>query len=211
MLVHDSVIDPLAQNFARLSFSLPTVHGVTFQQDGITTYKGWQYATYYQGNTSDSSGKVGVARRPLPSGAWETLVLHDYIFTTVDSHNDAVIGICPGDGRIHLSFDHHGDPLNYRVTIPGAANNPTTTAWTPSLFGPVIDHLFRRSDHDVRHLSEFHSDAGGQTPLPPSPRKLQRGRRYIYEYDGATHEWSLVGKCISHTGTYAGRSAPATP
>ena len=117
------------------------MHGVSFQQDGVVTYKGWQYATYYRGNTSDYSGMVGVARRSLPDGAWETMVLPDYIFSTRDSHNDVVIGICPGDGSIHLSFDHHGDPLNYRVSIPGVADNPTTTAWTPSLFGPVIDHL----------------------------------------------------------------------
>ena len=30
------------------------------------------------------------------------------------------------------------------------------------------------------------------------------GNSYIYEYDGSTHEWSLVGKYISQTGTYTG-------
>jgi hypothetical protein len=140
-LVHDSIIDPLAHHFPRVSYSVSTVHGVTFQQDGVTTYKGWQYATYYQGNPVNSSGKVAVARRPLPDGAWERLVLDDYTFSTVDSHNDVVLGICPGDGSIHLCFDHHIDDLNYRVSVPGAADNPETTAWTPALFGPVTDRL----------------------------------------------------------------------
>jgi hypothetical protein len=40
---------------------------VTFQQDGVITYKGCQYATYYQSDLSNSTGKVAVARPPIAS------------------------------------------------------------------------------------------------------------------------------------------------
>ncbi|MCB1133451.1 MAG: hypothetical protein KDN05_20190, partial [Verrucomicrobiae bacterium] len=60
-LVHDSIIDPLAHYFPTVTYGDVTVNGITFQQDGVTTYKGWQYATYYQGNRSNSTGKVAVA------------------------------------------------------------------------------------------------------------------------------------------------------
>lgn len=210
-LVNDSIIDPLAHNFPTASFSVATVHGVTFQQDGVTTYKGWQYATYYQGNLSNSTGKVAVARRPLPHGTWETLVLDDYIFSTVDSHNDVVLGICPGDGSIHLSFDHHGNDLNYRVSIPGVADNPTSTAWTPALFGPVTDRLVTGSAvMSAVTYPRFIPTPSGKLLFTYRFGGSGGGDEMLYEYDGATRAWSLVGQYTSRSGSYTGTFASGT-
>lgn len=210
-LVDDSVIDPLAHNFPTVSFSVPTVHGVTFQQDGVTTYKGWQYAAYYQGNLSDSSGKVAVARRPLPHGTWQTLVLNDYTFTSGDSHNDVVLGICPGDGSIHLSFDHHGNDLNYRASIPGVAGNPTTTAWTPALFGSVTDHLLAGgSTMEAVTYPRFIPTPSGKLLFTYRFGGSGGGDEFLYEYDGAAGTWSLVGQYTSRSGSYTGTYASGT-
>lgn len=210
-LVNDSIVDPLAQNFPNASFSVATVHGVTFQQDGVTTYKGWQYATYYQGNLSNGTGKVAVARRPLPHGTWETLILNDYTFSTVDSHNDVVLGICPGDGSIHLSFDHHVNELNYRVSIPGLADNPTTTAWTPALFGPVIDRLISGSAvmGSVTY-PRFIPTPSGKLLFTYRFGGSGGGDEILYEYDGVTRAWSLVGQYTSRSGSYTGTFASGT-
>lgn len=43
------------------------------------------------------------------SSEWEILVLDDYPQTVDDGHNTVQMGICPGDGTIHLSYDHHCD------------------------------------------------------------------------------------------------------
>jgi len=53
------------------------------------------------GESSDSSKNA--------TGGWEILVLDDYPQTVDDGHNTVQMGICPGDGTIHLSFDHHCD------------------------------------------------------------------------------------------------------
>lgn len=209
-LVHDSIIDPLAHHFPRVSYSVPTVHGVTFQQDGVTTYKGWQYATYYQGNLANSSGKVAVARRPLPDGAWERLVLDDYIFSTVDSHNDVVLGICPGDGSIHLSFDHHGDDLNYRVSIPGVADHPETTAWTPALFGPVTDRLAGPAKMTAVTYPRFIPTPAGRLLFTYRFGGSGGGDEILYEYDGASGVWTLIGQYTTRSGSYTGTFASGT-
>ena len=209
-LVNDSIIDPLAHNFPTVTYSVATVHGVTFQQDGVTTYKGWQYATYYQGNLSNSTGKVAVARRPLPHGAWETLVLTDYTFSSTDSHNDVVLGICPGDGSIHLSFDHHGNDLNYRVSIPGAAENPTTTVWTPALFGPVTDRLTGPALMSAVTYPRFIPTPSGKLLFTYRYGGSGGGDEILYEYDGASHAWSLVGQYTTRSGSYTGTFASGT-
>jgi hypothetical protein len=58
------------------------MNGESFQQDGLTSYNGWEYTAYW-----DSSGHVNVSRRPLPSGSWQNVVLTDYATTSTDSHN----------------------------------------------------------------------------------------------------------------------------
>lgn len=210
-LLHDSVVDASAHNFPTMTFSVPTVHGVTFQQDGVTTYKGWQYAAYYQGNTADGSGKVAVARRPLPGGTWQRLVLNDYNFTNVDSHNDVVLGICATDGTIHLSFDHHGHNLKYRVSVPGLANNPGTTAWTPALFGPITDRLIP-SGAAVTQVTypRFIPTPSGKLLFTYRFGGSGGGDEMLYEYDGASAAWSLVGQYTTRSGSYTGTFASGT-
>lgn len=87
------------------------LNGCAYQQDAITTCNGWQYAVFYS-SLNESNPEplfLHLARRQLPVGAWETLVFEDYPQTTDDGHNTAQLGVCPGDGSIHLSYDHHCD------------------------------------------------------------------------------------------------------
>lgn len=88
------------------------INGYAFQQDAITSFNGWQYAVYYSALSPDAAPEplfVHLARRQLPSGPWQTIVFQDYPQTTDDGHNTVQLGICPGDGTIHLSYDHHCD------------------------------------------------------------------------------------------------------
>ena len=112
------------------------IHGKSYQQEALVTFNGWQYTTYY-----DNSRRLCIARRCLPSGLWQRIVFPDYTYQGDDNHNVPVIGICPGDGSIHLAFDHHGDPLNYRVSEANVAGDPDGIRWNASLFGPVVDSL----------------------------------------------------------------------
>lgn len=205
VLLHDSILEPEAHYFPRITYSVPTVHGVTFQQEGVVTYNGWQFATFY-----NADGHVSVGRRPLPGGEWETLTLTDYTFTNVDSHNSVVLGICEGDGSIHLSFDHHNHTLKYRKSRPGAADNPETTDWSADLFGPITDRL---------------GDDGPITDLTyprfiPAPDKSLlftyrtggsgAGDDFMFEYDPATGQWTRIGLYISRAGAYDGPFTPGS-
>src|SRR3712207_2507006 len=49
------------------------MNGESFQQDGITTFGGWQYAAFW-----DQDGYVNLSRRQLPAGAWQNVRLTDY-------------------------------------------------------------------------------------------------------------------------------------
>ncbi|KAK1579342.1 uncharacterized protein LY79DRAFT_522881 [Colletotrichum navitas] len=120
------------------------INANSFQQDALTTFNGWQYACFY--THKDASGRVlfvSLARRSVSQtlGSWETLTFDDYEQTADDGHNTISIGICAGDGSIHVSFDHHCDPLHYRMSIQGVAANPEEHEWKPSLFSPTHNQL----------------------------------------------------------------------
>jgi ribosomal protein L24E len=112
-----------------------------FGPGALTTYRGWQYAAYW-----DAARQVSVARRQLPDGPWAVVSLPGYQRSETgnrgfgDGHEKVSLGVSP-DGVIHLAFDHHVDTLHYRVTRPGAANAPASHAWDANLFGPVRDSL----------------------------------------------------------------------
>ena len=124
---------------------------------------GYQYATFWVSDTGNTSIRhLSVGRRslrnpssPVPrSSPWETFTFADYNQTEDDGHDTCVsacdsilyllkhthrpsIGISPGDGTVHLSFDHHDNQLKYRVSRSSAALNPATTAWSAELFGEI--------------------------------------------------------------------------
>ena len=83
----------------------------------LVSHGGFQYFAYW-----DAERRLAVARRALPNGAWDILGFDDYTIDGQDAHNAVTIGVSPSDGRIHLSFDHHVDDLNYRRSVAGLAS-----------------------------------------------------------------------------------------
>lgn len=94
------------------------INANSFQQNALTTVNGWQYAAFYtDASKVEKPGicHVNLARRNVSPGtstasrSWETLTLDDYDQSIDDGHNTISIGVCKGDGTIHISFDHHCD------------------------------------------------------------------------------------------------------
>lgn len=55
---------------------------------------------------------VNLGRRKILASSyseWEILSFPDYEQVADDGHNTISIGVCRGDGSIHLTFDHHCD------------------------------------------------------------------------------------------------------
>jgi hypothetical protein len=105
------------------------LNGESFQQDGVVTYKGYQYTAFW-----NTTRQVVMARRKLSTvattadGAWEKFDLTDYTNIEADAHNTVSLGISPADGTLHVSFDHHTSTLHYRRSTADILNNPASAA-----------------------------------------------------------------------------------
>ncbi|KAI0312367.1 hypothetical protein OF83DRAFT_1146529 [Amylostereum chailletii] len=191
------------------------LNGESFQQDALVSFKGYQYATFWVPDVANASIRhLSVSRRDLSANAtdagasvWETFTFADYNQTEDDGHDTPSIGISPGDGTVHLSFDHHDTQLKYRVSKNGSALDPASTMWSPALFGETQDHL---PGTEFLNKTEYFGSVTYPRFLtvPENTRKgsvdllfeLRIGRSglgddWLYEYtpgDG----WALIGKYL---------------
>ena len=73
-----------------------------------------QFAAFY-----DADGFMVLAKRTLGSDTWETR-RSAYKGNVADAHNSISI-VVDGAGFVHVSWDHHANPLNYaRSVAPGS-------------------------------------------------------------------------------------------
>ncbi len=202
LLLDRSIVDPNGLNFAEgddTRFSR-NVNGRTYQRPPLTTFKGYQYAAYY-----DENRNVCLARRKIPDGGWETIRFTDYTMPGNDSHNVVTLGICRKDGTIHLSFDNHGDRLRYRVSHKRVASNPDTIEWNAERFGPVSNELGAVGSIERFTYPYFFNAPNGNLMLYYREGGSGNGNGMIQEYDGSTSEWTTgLGKFIDSAGSYNG-------
>ncbi|MCC5930759.1 MAG: BNR repeat-containing protein [Cyclobacteriaceae bacterium] len=172
------------------------INGKSFQQDAVSTFNGYQYVAYYNSNRH-----VCIARRALPDAAWEKIELKDYDFNSNDAHNTISIGICPNDGTIHLAFDHHNDPLRYRVSEKLVATTPDEVAWKPSLFGPVSSELEKGKSISITYPRFWQTPEGG---LQFCYRRggSGRGDRMLVDYNPKTGKWENSRQIDSGQGMF---------
>jgi hypothetical protein len=168
------------------------LNGESFQQDGVVSYKGYQYAAFWNTNRN-----VVMARRALPSGAWEKFDFTDYKNSEDDAHNTISLGICPGDGTLHVSFDHHGSDLHYRRSTPGFLDDPSAATWKASSFGAVAKALVGSTTVTQVTYPRFIPEPEGKKMLFEARiGSSGSGDQYLWEYDSTTHAWSSLGKYI---------------
>lgn len=98
------------------------INANSFQQNAIITINSWQYAAFYTDATSPKipgALSINLARRDISKSLinktkfqeskWEYFTFEDYEQLVDDGHKVISIGICKGDGTIHVAFDHHCD------------------------------------------------------------------------------------------------------
>ena len=110
------------------------INGVGHQSTPLLTHGNFQYSAWYRNIGSDE--RIVLGRRDLNdlSSGWSSFdtglqLIHGDASDPEagaqtqpwDNHNAINMGIS-GDGRLHLSYDHHGNQLNY---IQGNANAAT--------------------------------------------------------------------------------------
>jgi hypothetical protein len=173
------------------------LNGESFQQDGIVTYNGYQYAAFWNNATTR---RVVMARRKVPSGDWEKFEFSDYALSAEDAHNTISLGVSPGDGTLHLSFDHHGNDLHYRKSSAGFLTNPASVTWTSAAasFSAVISALVGSTTVKLVTYPRFVTEPDGSKMLFSARLgESGSGDEYLWEYDSSTRNWISIGKYIS--------------
>lgn len=198
-LVNDSILDPNAINFATGTWGT-CINGQTFQIDALVTFGSWQYATWF-----DAEKRICVGRRKLPGGDWQRIAFGDYKLPDhKDVHNVPVIGICPADGTIHLSFDHHVTPLRYRVSRPGVATSPDKVEWTAAIFSPVMNSLGEGKNIPPVTYPAFAATPDGRLLFYHRDGGSGDGDGHLAIYDPAKGGWSLMGMFTNRKGDFRG-------
>lgn len=172
------------------------LNGESFQQDGIATHEGYQYVAFW-----NAARHVVLARRELPSGTWSALEFSDYTNTEGDAHNTISIGICPGDGTLHLAFDHHGSTLHYRKSTAGLLGKSSTVPWAAASFSAVSDRLLGASALSKVTYPRFVTEPDGKKMLFEARiGESGSGDELLWEYDSESHAWASLGEFINGTG-----------
>jgi hypothetical protein len=86
----------------------------------------------------------------------------------------------------------------------------TTTAWTPALFSPVTDRLTGSSVMTQVTYPRFISTPSGKLLFTYRYGGSGGGDEILYEYDGTSHAWSLVGQYTTRSGSYTGTFSSGT-
>ncbi|MBA4147800.1 MAG: BNR-4 repeat-containing protein [Verrucomicrobia bacterium] len=196
----ESVVDAEALHFTGGTWG-NCVNGQSFQQNAVETFNGFQYATYY-----DAARRLCVARRSLKSSEWEVIRFNDYHFKGNNTHNVSVIGISPRNGAIHLSFDHHGHPLHYRVSRPGVASRPKQFAWTADLFGEITSELEPEKKLLRVTYPRFLRTPKGDLQFGCRIGGSGNGDKCLADYDSKSGQWSGFGGYAGGKGTYGAAS-----
>ncbi len=178
------------------------INGQSFQEDAILSYKGWQYIGYY-----DGMRKICLGRRKLPGNNWEILRFDDFQFSSNtfsdnDSHNTISIGICSKDGTLHLAFDTHATPLNYRVSQKNILDDPSSVSWSNGLFSSVRNYLEPGSPLKEFTYPSFITAPSGDLLLGFRDGYSGVLNYKIVTYDGAISMWKNMHTIISGVGDY---------
>jgi len=96
---------PVAKGWAGNS-----INAVVFRKNSLVTFKDIQYIAFY-----NQEGRLIIGKRKLHSSKWD-LAETSFTGNIHDAHNTISIMV-DGDGYLHVSWDHHGNALNYARSI----------------------------------------------------------------------------------------------
>jgi hypothetical protein len=161
-------IVPVATGWAKNS-----VNATIFRVNSLTTYGETQYITFYS-----EDAHVVLAKRKLGTTNWQIRKTR-YKGNTKDAHNGISIAV-DGSGILHMSWDHHCDPLNYcRSVAPGSLELTNKMPMTSQNENKVTyPDFYNLPDGDLLFLYRDGSSGNGNTMLN--------------RYDVITRRWSVV-------------------
>jgi hypothetical protein len=172
----------------------------SFDQDKMLSWGDFQYTLHW-----DAEQVLCLVRRRLDTSTFQTLRLPQYRLSInpQDGHRNTVLGISPSDGRLHLSWDHHNNPLRYTKTRAGFVTDPPKTMDADDLepAQPLIpaDQLESRVTYP-----RFLNDGQGRLFFIYRQGSSGTGDNYIHQYDADRASWQRMGSSplFSRNGLY---------
>ena len=149
-----------------------SVNVTSFRNDPITTAGDQQFAAYY-----NADRHVVIARRTIGQSEWKETVT-DLTGKTTDAHNIISI-IADGAGFLHISWNHHGDPLQYaRSKMPNATDFQTMPMTGQTETNVTYPQFFKMPDGNLVFM--YRDGASG------------RGNLVIDTYSTTTQKWTQI-------------------
>lgn len=178
------------------------VNNGSFQQSGILTRAGHQYAAWW----TESRHPV-LARRPLdsgrgdPAGEWEAIRL-PHRLTQDNSHNTISLGVSAEDGRLHVGMDTHNNPIFYTRSAEGLLDG--AAPWSADSFEPIRRDL---AGLDIGSMTypRFIPTPDGGLQFSYRTGGSGDGTQELAEYTGG--EWTHLGAWSSPEGDYRANGA----
>lgn len=154
-------------------FSSTSVNTTVFRNNSVVTHGDVQYISYY-----DADGYLTLGKHRLGTTDW-TLHRSQYQGNVRDAHN-IISMMVDGEGYIHVSFDHHGQPLNYCRSIA-----PDTLVLGDK------EPMIGTDEEDVTY-PEFYLLADGSLLFAYRSGASGRGNLVLNRYNLNTHSWERV-------------------
>lgn len=154
-------------------YSSTSVNTTVFRNSSLVTFGSSQYTAYY-----DADGYLVIGKRTLGSRHWR-LQRSQYKGNVADAHNIVSLMV-DGEGYLHVSFDHHGHPLNYCRSI---APQSLTLGEKESMIG---------KDEDKITYPEFYRLSNGDLLFVYRSGISGRGNLVLNRYDLKEHKWKRV-------------------
>jgi len=162
-----------AQTPVGLGWAKNNVNGAIFRKNSVVSQGQNQYVAYY-----DSAGYVALGKRRLPNGPWQ-VQRTPYQGNVKDAHN-VISLMVDGASYLHLSFDHHNNPLHYcRSTAPG------------SLTMGALEPMTGQQEQKVSY-PEFHRYPNGDLLFMYRDGGSGNGNLVLNRYDVKTRKWTRL-------------------
>lgn len=190
--INACLAQPLPRGWAKTS-----VNTVVFRKNSLVTYNGVQYAAWY-----DSTGRVILAKREVNSEEW-SYRRTDLTGNVADAHNSISI-IVDGDGYLHVAWNHHNSPLQYRRSVsPGSMVLTSNLSMTGSEEGDVTyPEFFRMPSGDLIFMYRSGASGGGNLVLNRYTIKTQTWERiHTILIDGEEQRNAYWQACVDAQGT----------
>lgn len=159
---------PVADGWAANS-----VNAVIFRKNSLTSYKDTQYIAFY-----NADKKVVLGKRKLGENSWQ-LETTAFSGNANDAHNTISIMV-DGAGYLHLSWDHHNNPLHYARSISKG-----------SLQMGAQESMTGKKEKKVSY-PEFYKLAGGNLLFLYRDGGSGNGNLVINRYDIASRQWQQL-------------------